>query len=108
MSYEQLTLRQRYEIKAYMQADISKKQIGKLVGVHKTTIYRELKRNESPRGYDPEQAQMKVTARRKGARKHIRFTDAVKERVETLLRLDLSPEQVSGRLAREEQIPNQP
>ncbi len=98
MSYMQLTLRERYEIKALLQAGTSKRRIAELVRVHKGTIYRELGRNREPGGYDPELAQEKAEARRKGARKHIRFTEEVKERVETLLKLDLSPEQVSGYL----------
>jgi IS30 family transposase len=102
MSYRQLTLRERYEIKAYMQAGISKSRIAKFVGVHKGTIYRELNRNKDPGGYDPELAQKKAEARRKGARKHIRFTEKVKERVETLLKLDFSPEQISGYLKERE------
>jgi IS30 family transposase len=104
MSYKQLTLRERYEIKAYMQAGISKSRIAEFIGVHKGTIYREVDRNKGSMGYDPELAQKKADARREGARKHIRFTDKVKERVEELLRLDFSPEQISGYLEKKEGI----
>ena len=104
MSYKQLTLRERYGIKAYMQAGISKNRIAELIGVHKSTIYREVDRNKGSGGYDPELAQKKTEARREGARKHIRFSDEVKERVEELLRLDFSPEQISGYLQEKESI----
>ena len=104
MSYKQLTLRERYEIKAYMQAGISKRRIAELIGVHNGTIYREVDRNKGSGGYDPELAQKKAEARRAGARKHIRFTDEVKERVKELLSLDFSPEQISGYLEKKEGI----
>ena len=52
MSYKQLTLRERYKIKAYMQAGISKSRIAGFVGVHKGTIHREVNRNKGYVGYD--------------------------------------------------------
>lgn len=104
MSYKQLTLRQRYEIKAYMQAGISKGRIAKLIGVHRSTVYRELKRNQASKGYHPEIARFKAETRKRAAHKHVRFTKHVKERVESLLRSDLSPEQVSGYLDRKHHI----
>ena len=104
MSYKQLTLEQRYEIRAYMQAGFINPDIANRLGVHKTTIYRELKRNSGQRGYRPNQAQLKTEVRRKTANKNIRFSESVKYQVEALLRLDLSPEQVSGYLYREHSI----
>lgn len=104
MSYKQLTLVERYKIKALLQAGTSKDRISETIGFHRSAIYRELKRNQAEKSYDPELAQIKAEARRKSARKAIMFTDDVKERVESLLRFDLSPEQVSGYLKREEGI----
>jgi len=105
MSYKQLTLRQRYEIRAYMQAGISKENIGEYLNVHRSTVFREVSRNEHQGTYNPEIAQMKAAYRRFNSRKLIRFTDQVKERVEKLLKLDFSPEQISGYLKREYGIP---
>jgi IS30 family transposase len=101
MAYKQLTLKERYEIKAYMQAGISIPRIAEYIGVHKTTVYREVDRNRGENGYNSEEAQKRSDRRRKTAYKHTCFTDDVKERVEALLRRDLSPEQISGRLAAE-------
>lgn len=67
-------------------------------------MYREIYRNHGEKGYKPEEAQKKTNVRKRTAYKHSRFTNDVKERVEALLRFDLSPEQISGRLAKEQQI----
>jgi transposase, IS30 family len=104
MPYKQLTLCKRYEIQAYMQAGISNNKIVTLLGVHRSTFYHELKRNRNSNGYNSEDAQAKSDIRRKRARKHVHFTESVKEQVESLLKIDLSPEQISGYLAKDHQI----
>ena len=104
MHYKQLTLDQRYEIRAYMQAGFSKIQIAGFIGVHKTTVYREVHRNKCLRHYIPRFAQMKADGRRRNGRKKIRFTDSVRKKVEYLLVHDLSPEQISGYLVKEHRI----
>ena len=100
MAYKQLTLRERYKIKVLMQAGTSKERISNIIGVHRSTVYREISRNSEENHYDPEAAQIKSDVRRRSTRKSVRFTDDVKERVESLLRNDFSPEQISGYLAR--------
>ena len=104
MPYKQLTLCKRYEIQAYMQAGISNDKIASLLGIHRSTFYHELNRNRSSTGYNSEAAQEKSDSRRKRARKHVRFLESVKEQVESLLKIDLSPEQISGYLAKDHQI----
>jgi len=100
MAYKQLTPEKRYEIKAYKQAGFSMSMIAQLLGVHKSTISREVKRNSGHKGYRPKQAHEKAVTRRKQATKYIRFTEEIKELVEFYIRLDFSPEQVSGYLKR--------
>jgi len=100
MAYKQLTLEQRYEIKAYMQAGFSMSMISQLIGVHKSTISREVKRNSGQKGYRAKQAHEKAVTRWKQATKHIRFTEEIKALVAFYIRLDFSPEQVSGYLKR--------
>lgn len=104
MSYKQLTLEQRYEIYGLLHTNFSKSEISRCVGIHKSTLYRELKRNRGLRGYRPRQAHHKTQQRRQQACKHIRFTDTVKQRVKECLKEDWSPEQISGTLAREAKI----
>jgi len=104
MEYKQLTYENRNEIKAYLKLGLKMVLIAYLIGVHNSTISRELKRNSGLRGYRPNQAQDKANARNKHSRKHIRLTDVVKQRVEFYLKQDWSPEQISGRLALAEEI----
>ena len=104
MSYKQLTLEQRYKIYGLLHTNLSKSEISRRSGIHKSTLYRELKRNGGLRGYRARQAAQKAERRRQQASKHIRFTDTVKERGEHYLKEDWSPEQISGTLAEQEKI----
>lgn len=104
MAYNQLSYEQRNEIKAYLKLGLKMVFIAHLIGVHKSTISRELKRNSGLRGYRPKQAQHKANLRRKNSRKNSRFTEAVKQQVEFYIKQDWSPEQISGYLALAEDI----
>jgi len=77
----------------YQQNDIAQ-----YLGRDPSTISRELKRNTGLRGYRPKQAQQLAIDRRTGATKHRKLTSQVKGWIESLLKLDLSPEQISGYL----------
>lgn len=46
-NYQQLTLEQRYQIYALLKAGHSKTEIAQIIGVHKSTMTRELQRNLS-------------------------------------------------------------
>jgi len=104
MAYKQLTQEKRYGLKAYMQAGFSIPQISKELMVHKTTLYREVARNTGRRGYRPKQANTRALERRYCSRKTSRLTTDVIARIVYLLRLDLSPEQISGYLKKEHHI----
>ncbi|NWO11564.1 helix-turn-helix domain-containing protein, partial [Chromohalobacter salexigens] len=56
MGYRQLTQIQRYQIHARYDLGMSQRQIGRELGLHSSTISRELRRNATSDGYDPEQA----------------------------------------------------
>src|SRR2546421_6870645 len=64
MSYTQLTQEQRYQIYACMKANWSQLEIAVEIGVHPSTISRELSRNRGGRGYRPKQAQAKAAERK--------------------------------------------
>jgi transposase, IS30 family len=102
MSYKQLTQEQRYQIYALKQADQQNKRIAEIVGVHASTISRELKRNLGKKGYRPKQAHQKAQARKHGAKKQIRLETW--EYIEQKLKREWSPEQVSGRLQRHHKV----
>ena len=79
-------------------------KMSKQIAVHRSTIYRELKRNHGHRGYRPLQANQKAVERKKNASKNKRFTCKLKECVSKLLKDDFSPEQVSGHLLKHDDI----
>lgn len=96
--YKQLTLEQRYQIYALMKAGINLVQIAVNMGVDKSTISREVKRNVSQRGYRPQFAMRKAFERRKEKAKP-RITSGGWAEIEADIRSELSPEQISGKLA---------
>lgn len=103
MTYTQLTSPQRYQIKSLMQAKQSARKIAEIIGVARSTIYRELQRNTGKRGYRPHQAHEKAMARRQ-TKQNSHITKKTWEQVENYLRMDMSPEQVSGRLKKQDDI----
>jgi IS30 family transposase len=92
-----LTQAQRYTISVLKQEHYSITKIAERIGKDKSVVSRELRRNADGRNglYKPELAQRKYEARRhRGG--NLRFTPCVCRQVESLLRLDYSPEQVRG------------
>ena len=102
MNYNQLTQEQRYQISALLKMGHNQIEIAAVIGIHKSTVSRELKRNKGQRGYRPKQAHHKALHRRRHSRK--RISGETWELIETKLRLDWSPEQVSGWLHRQSAI----
>ena len=102
--YKQLTEGQRYQISALLKARTLQKDIALILDVSPPTISRELERNTGKRGYRPKQAHIKAERRRQEAGKSIKMTFEVVNLIETKIQLDWSPEQVSGWLAKEENI----
>lgn len=96
MIYKHLSYEQRVEIRALQKADLNQGQIAKLIGVDKTTISRELKRNTGLKGYRPKQAHQRTLTRKQNARKHIRLTDEIIIYIKIFVGLDWSPEQISN------------
>lgn len=74
-------------------------EIAAVIGKHKSTISRELRRNCDRRSgrYDADLAQRKCERRQKEKPHRVRFTEEVRLRVEAMLREDYSPEQIVGR-----------
>jgi len=101
-TYHQLTQAQRYQIYALKKTKHSLAEIAAVIGVHKSSVSRELKRNRGKRGYRPQQAQELKLGRR--SKSVFRITAKAWAVVEKLLRQDWSPEQISGRLKKEQAI----
>lgn len=91
--YTQLTQDQRYQIYILMKANFKQTEIADLLGVNKSTISRELRRNRGQRGYRPQQAHQLCLARRQQKAK-TRIEPSTWQLVTRLLRQDWSPEQI--------------
>ena len=105
--YKQLSLGQRYQIESLSKAGFPQTQIASLLGVHKSTICRELKRNTPKRGrtagqYIGEHAQQKTDLRHCSKPKRILLTEELKKRIAELMQHQKwSPELIANRLAKE-------
>lgn len=97
-TYTQLTREQRYQISILQKAGHNQSAIAAMIEVHKSTVSRELCRNRGLRGYRPRQAHT-LALHRRAAKVDRRIGRLDWARLERLIRLDWSPEQVSGRLA---------
>ena len=93
--YTQLTQEQRYQISAYKKAGFKQCHIAEFVGVHPSTIGRELNRNHGQSGYRPKQAhQLSLQRSRDKPRRRIEAeTWAL---IESRLRIEWSPEQITS------------
>jgi len=102
MTYRQITLEERYTISLLRMQGWCPARIARHIGRHRSTVSRELRRNCSPWDgcYRPSKAQEQANGRRSRSRRNRRFDGLDWKRVQTLLRKDWSPEQVSGHLAR--------
>lgn len=97
MPYSQLTQEQRYQIYELKQQSFSPSRIARQIGVHRTTVLRELRRNSGERGYRPGQAHDKALERRARPRRPSRLTPWLRGEIQASLRKDWSPEQIAGR-----------
>lgn len=102
MTYRQITPEERYTLGVLRKQGYSNAQMAQALGRHRSTIGREFVRNSTHRDgyYRPHRAQEASNGRRSRSRRKSPFT-AHWGLVEDLLRADLSPEQISGRLALE-------
>lgn len=100
--YSRVSYEVRCQIYALLQVQTPISEIASLLGFHKTTIYREIKRNRGRNNtYGPVQAQRLAQKRYQSCRRQYRITKKYKRLIKELLELDLSPEQIAGRLKRE-------
>lgn len=101
-AYKHLAAEERYHIYGLRKAGRNLSEIANELGVHKSTISREIKRNSGLKGYRPKQAQVLSEARHACSAKNSgRFKPEDLALVDALLAQDYSPEQVSGRLGLE-------
>jgi IS30 family transposase len=106
MSYHQITSGDRYRLSALRRQGLGNARIARIMGRHRTTIWRELRRNGHPTDgrYKVEKAVQRSNARRRRSRSHPRFSPQQLCQVWHLIQLRFSPEQVSGYLKRMDRL----
>lgn len=103
MRYKQLDYEKRCQIYGLWRAGCNQSEIAKEVGVHKSTISREFKKNitfvRASLGcwqYKPNYAQTYADERHKNKRKYVKFTKEIESFVREKLLQEWSPEQICG------------
>jgi IS30 family transposase len=106
MSYCQITAAERYPIAVLRQQGLPRATIAQVLGRHRSTIGRELRRNRTAHDgcYRPQVADSYARARRSRSRRNRRFSAGDWDEVQALLREDWSPEQIAGWLRRQGQL----
>ena len=103
MRTKQLTQKERYHIWASLKRGVSQKDIAEIIGVHPSTICREIQRNkdEITQEYHYAFADIKSNIRKKSKHKYTVITSKIKTYIKTKLKEDYSPEQIAGRMKRD-------
>ena len=102
MKYRQVTTEERYTLSALRKQGLPVAQIAKVLGRHRSTVYREIKRNLSPRKwcYRPLEADSMTRGRRRRSRRNRHYSNDDFLLVHKLLRKNWSPEQIVGHIRR--------
>lgn len=101
MSYKHLSLEERYYIEIEKKSGKSINKIANALGRSQATISRELSRNTGKRGYRHKQATRLAQERHRKKLKATKMTDSVKQQLNQYIKKDWSPEQIAGRLKRD-------
>ena len=96
-AYHRLTEGERNQVYALKKAGLPQRAIADQIGVNKSTISREFKRNTGLRGYRPKQARRLACSRQSQIRRP-RISDTTWAGIEGMIREELSPEQITGHL----------
>ena len=100
MRKKQLTLKERYHIWTSLKSGSSQKEIAASIGVHPSTICREIQRNQdsATQEYHYAFADTKATTRQQTKVKYTVITSKIKTYIKLKLKEDWSPEQIAGRM----------
>ena len=103
MKYKQLTLKERYHISTLFKRGWKQKEIAKSIGVHPSTICREIQRNRDnvSKEYSYEFAHSSSQDRQQSKVKYTVLTSKIKTYIKQHLKQDWSPEQIAGRMKRD-------
>lgn len=96
--YRRVTYADRCLLQALLDTGKSVRVVARRVGVHKSTIYREIKRNSSKKGYNSLHADTLYLLRKNVCRRPYKIRGRLKARVLAKLRQNWSPKQIEQRL----------
>lgn len=96
--YSRVSYAVRCQIYAFLEIKLSIPEIASRLGFHKTTIYREIKRNSYKQiHYEVKTAQRKSEVRRLNCRRHKKLKGDIFLKVIDKLEKDWSPQQITAR-----------
>jgi IS30 family transposase len=98
--YNQLTLDERYQIQALSKLDFSAREVARRLDRSNKTVSKELRRC-SPGAYCAKTAHRNADVKKRTASKNNGRTEDVIRQIDWLLGLDLTPEQIAGRMTLE-------
>jgi len=103
MRIKQLTLKERYHIWTSLKQGRKQKEIAESIGVHPSTISREIQRNKdiTTQEYHYAFADSKASSRQQSKVKYTVITSKIKTYIKSKLKADWSPEQIAGRMKRD-------
>lgn len=97
--YTQLSVTDRRRLYVYLEMGVTVSEIAKKLEKHRSSIYRELSRNQEPEGYFPVVAQEKTGERRQRKQlSKLQKNGILRDYVVRSLKKGWSPEQISGRM----------
>lgn len=95
--YTQLSITDRQRLYVFLEMGLAVSEIAQKLSRHRSTLYREMQRNQEIEKYLPTLAQQKADIRRRRLRK-LEKEPALHEYVIRGLKKGWSPEQISGRM----------
>lgn len=101
MKYKHLSLEERHYIEVESKKGVSMNKISNNLCRSQSTISREIKRNTGFRGYRYKQANILTKKRHLEKRKQIKLNSKIKHLINLYIKKDWSPEQIGGRLKKE-------
>ena len=103
MKYKQLTLTERYHISLFLERGWTQKEIAKHLGVHPSTISREVRRNWDTHAdkYEYTTAHFNTKYRHRSKPKYTVMTSKIEIYIREKLKAGWSPEQIAGRMKRD-------
>ena len=96
-TYRRVTYEERCQIDAWLQVNLSRAEIARRLGFHKSTICREIKRNIGRYTYSGKGAHRKAEERYRCCRKPYKLNPEYKNSIDEKLKDGWSPEQIAGR-----------